>query len=228
MLGWHSKKIRWWLRKAHPCFYIKWPVVPDLAGVIAGTMVLFCDWQAELSFEVLYSDKTWQSCGALHRNHFEQGKCSLFRVERTLWANSLNLIVSTFWNVFLNWFVIISLDWFVSVNSTTACTYEIGFSVRLKQFWYVTLCVQVLSEYAGGGSLFTWVRNSMPIPLDLLRHYMQDILSGLKYLHDRGLVHGNLRVNLSPTICFYLCWCLYKLPDALLLCGSAGILSLCV
>ena len=57
-------------------------------------------------------------------------------------------------------------------------------------------------EYVGGGSLLMWIIKSMPVALELVRHYARETLDGLRYLHEKDIVHGDLRVSYSLTLCF--------------------------
>ena len=59
------------------------------------------------------------------------------------------------------------------------------------------VCLQLLSEYVGGGTLFTWLQRQVPMPLDMLRYCTRETLDGLAYLHSNAVVHEDLRVTLQ-------------------------------
>jgi len=49
-------------------------------------------------------------------------------------------------------------------------------------------------DYAGGGSLDVYIKRREPIPLDLMRHYTHEILEALIYIHNKAVVHKDIRV----------------------------------
>jgi len=55
--------------------------------------------------------------------------------------------------------------------------------------------MQLLSEYVGGGTLFTWLQHQVPMPLDMLRYCTRETLDGLAYLHSNAVIHEELRVT---------------------------------
>ncbi|XP_022092964.1 eIF-2-alpha kinase GCN2-like isoform X2 [Acanthaster planci] len=57
------------------------------------------------------------------------------------------------------------------------------------------ITVELLMEYAKGGSLNLQAFDGTPIPLDVLRRYTSDLLEAVVYLHGRGVVHKNLQAS---------------------------------
>ena len=60
--------------------------------------------------------------------------------------------------------------------------------------------VYVILEYCNGGTLRDYLnnyikKNGKPFPEDLVRFLMKQILSGVNYLHRKGIVHNNLRLS---------------------------------
>ena len=54
---------------------------------------------------------------------------------------------------------------------------------------------QILMEYSGGASLNIHVTESRPLSVDIIKSYTVEILHGLEYLHNKDVVHKNLRVS---------------------------------
>jgi mitogen-activated protein kinase kinase kinase len=50
-------------------------------------------------------------------------------------------------------------------------------------------------EYVAGGSVAHLLRNNKKIGEDLVGHFSKNILSGLEYLHNEGIMHRNLRCD---------------------------------
>ena len=55
-------------------------------------------------------------------------------------------------------------------------------------------------EYCNGGSLHNClnnyiIKNGKPFPEDLVRYLMKQILNGVKSLHERGIIHRDLKLN---------------------------------
>ena len=55
-------------------------------------------------------------------------------------------------------------------------------------------------EYCNGGSLHSYLynyieKNGKPFPEDLVRYLMKQILNGVKILHERGIIHRDLKLN---------------------------------
>ena len=48
-------------------------------------------------------------------------------------------------------------------------------------------------EFIKGGTLDLQAFGGSPIPLDLIRQYINDLLEALVYLHGRGVVHRGLK-----------------------------------
>ena len=59
---------------------------------------------------------------------------------------------------------------------------------------------QLLTEFAGGGSLDRMIKNSIPVPLDTVRVHTTQILDALSYLHDKAVTHKDLRVRTAETV----------------------------
>ncbi|CAH1791711.1 unnamed protein product [Owenia fusiformis] len=57
------------------------------------------------------------------------------------------------------------------------------------------IVVNILMDYVGGGSLETHLQHNMPLSVDLLRHYTIEILDALVFLHDKAVVHKDLRAS---------------------------------
>ncbi|TRY83546.1 hypothetical protein DNTS_016256 [Danionella cerebrum] len=57
------------------------------------------------------------------------------------------------------------------------------------------LVVDLLSEHIPGSSLSHVLSSGAPVPLDQLRHYTQQLVSALDYLHSNSVVHKNLRAS---------------------------------
>lgn len=53
----------------------------------------------------------------------------------------------------------------------------------------------IIMEYISGGSLTDLIRNFGPLPTQAIRRYATDSLSGLDYLHRRGIVHRDISTN---------------------------------
>ena len=51
-------------------------------------------------------------------------------------------------------------------------------------------------EFCGGGSLDTYLKNKTPVPLERLRQHIIEILEGLAYLHNKAVVHKDIRVSI--------------------------------
>jgi serine/threonine protein kinase len=55
-------------------------------------------------------------------------------------------------------------------------------------------------EYCNGGSLHNClnnyiIKNGKPFPEDLVRYLMKQILNGVKSLHEKGIIHRDLKLN---------------------------------
>ena len=61
-------------------------------------------------------------------------------------------------------------------------------------------------DYVGGGSLSRCLVQAEPVPMPVLRHYTCQLLDALSYLHDKAVVHKDLRVHifLRDTLQFFL------------------------
>ena len=50
-------------------------------------------------------------------------------------------------------------------------------------------------EFINGGSLDLQAFSGTPLPLDILRQYINDLIEALVYLHSRGVVHKDLKAS---------------------------------
>ena len=48
-------------------------------------------------------------------------------------------------------------------------------------------------EYARGGSLSHMIANKHPLPLEFIADCLQDVMAGLRFLHDNNIVHRDLK-----------------------------------
>ncbi|OWF52320.1 Eukaryotic translation initiation factor 2-alpha kinase 4 [Mizuhopecten yessoensis] len=55
------------------------------------------------------------------------------------------------------------------------------------------IIVYVLMEYCTGLSMDTYTRKGQPVTIDLVKHYAEDLLHALEYIHSKDVVHKNLR-----------------------------------
>ncbi|XP_033626734.1 eIF-2-alpha kinase GCN2-like isoform X1 [Asterias rubens] len=55
--------------------------------------------------------------------------------------------------------------------------------------------VELLMEFINGGSLDLQAFSGTPLPLDILRQYINDLIEALVYLHSRGVVHKDLKAS---------------------------------
>jgi serine/threonine protein kinase len=65
--------------------------------------------------------------------------------------------------------------------------------VRLLGADYVDGRVVILLEYVTGGSLHDLVRRFEKLEESLIRHYTRQIVEGLAYLHDRDIIHRDIK-----------------------------------
>ncbi|KAG0095059.1 hypothetical protein BGZ93_006391 [Podila epicladia] len=65
--------------------------------------------------------------------------------------------------------------------------------VKISQVFNEQNHYYVVMEYAGGGELFDVVKNRSRFSESEARHVFKQVLSGVKYLHDRGIVHRDLK-----------------------------------
>lgn len=52
----------------------------------------------------------------------------------------------------------------------------------------------MLSELAGGHSLENYLKKNQAMPMELLRSYTDELLLAVEYLHNKAVVHKDLRV----------------------------------
>ncbi len=55
--------------------------------------------------------------------------------------------------------------------------------------------LQVLSEFAGGGSLVRSLRSNQPVPVEVIQLYGRQIVAALSYLHNKAVTHKDLRAS---------------------------------
>ena len=61
-------------------------------------------------------------------------------------------------------------------------------------------------DYVGGGSLSRCVACTEPVLMPVLRHYTCQLLEALTYLHDKAVVHKDLRVYIFECDTQLLIW----------------------
>lgn len=64
----------------------------------------------------------------------------------------------------------------------------------LQLFYFITV-LQLLMEYCSGSSLSVNIRRKRPVHVAHIKHYTEEILNALAYLHNKDVVHKNLRVS---------------------------------
>ena len=57
----------------------------------------------------------------------------------------------------------------------------------------VNLNLMIVMEYVSGGSLFSVLQTFGSLPLSSVRRYGRDVLRGLTYLHERDVVHRDVK-----------------------------------
>ncbi|XP_069116071.1 eIF-2-alpha kinase GCN2-like [Argopecten irradians] len=55
------------------------------------------------------------------------------------------------------------------------------------------ITINVLMEFCSGLSMDTFTKKSQPIAIDLVKHYAEDLLHALEYIHSKDVVHKGLR-----------------------------------
>ncbi|XP_055957482.1 eIF-2-alpha kinase GCN2-like isoform X1 [Patella vulgata] len=55
------------------------------------------------------------------------------------------------------------------------------------------ITVHVLTEYSGGGCLDRYLKKKEALAIEKLKHYTKELLEALEYLHNKAVVHKNLR-----------------------------------
>ncbi|KAG0334665.1 hypothetical protein BG000_008135 [Podila horticola] len=65
--------------------------------------------------------------------------------------------------------------------------------IKISQVFNEQSHYYIVMEYASGGELFDVVKNRSRFSESEARHVFKQVLSGVKYLHDRGIVHRDLK-----------------------------------
>ncbi|XP_060076346.1 eIF-2-alpha kinase GCN2-like [Ylistrum balloti] len=55
------------------------------------------------------------------------------------------------------------------------------------------ITIYVLMEYCTGLSMDTYTKKNQPVAIDLVKHYAEDLLHALEYIHSKDVVHKSLR-----------------------------------
>ena len=63
-----------------------------------------------------------------------------------------------------------------------------------------TVFLQILSEFISGGSLAGVLHSKMPLPMEQVRYYTAQLVNVLNYLHEKAVVHKNLRVSVKHVV----------------------------
>lgn len=67
--------------------------------------------------------------------------------------------------------------------------------VELLDFFEDDRFVYMVMELCGGGDLYRWLRRRGAMGEDEARGYMGQLLAGLAYLHERGVMHRDLKLS---------------------------------
>ena len=70
----------------------------------------------------------------------------------------------------------------------------LSFFVSLYSTFYT---YQVLMDYAGGGNLSSYMSRKEPLQMDLMRYYSSQVLDALGYMHNKAVVHKDIRVQVT-------------------------------
>lgn len=75
------------------------------------------------------------------------------------------------------------------ILSVTAsdCIINMYFAFQSQNYLFLVL------EYAPGGDLFSLLQEFEVLPIQLVQHYLAEIVVALEYLHSNGIVHRDLK-----------------------------------
>jgi len=65
--------------------------------------------------------------------------------------------------------------------------------------------IYIFQEWVPGGSVHQLLQKFGPFQLGVVRNYMRQILNGLQYLHNSGIIHRDIKgidgVDFTPLLC---------------------------
>ncbi|KAG7099135.1 hypothetical protein E1B28_001007 [Marasmius oreades] len=67
--------------------------------------------------------------------------------------------------------------------------------VRFLGFEETSNCLSIFMEYVSGGTIGSWLSRYGPFEQDLTKYFTKQILSGLGYLHGKGIIHRDLKAD---------------------------------
>ncbi|KAF9270149.1 Pkinase-domain-containing protein [Marasmius fiardii PR-910] len=67
--------------------------------------------------------------------------------------------------------------------------------VRFLGFEETSNCLSIFMEYVSGGTIGSWLSRYGPFEQELTKHFTNQILLGLNYLHGRGIIHRDLKAD---------------------------------
>jgi serine/threonine protein kinase len=77
--------------------------------------------------------------------------------------------------------------------------------VKFNEAFQVKYEIWITMEYMDGGSLYNLLGRQKSLPQTIIAKIAFEILNGLKYLHDRGIIHrdiksGNILIDLKGLV----------------------------